>query len=303
MKALSALGLLLLTANFLSAQEPLPAPWKHQDIGAAQVPGTAEHAAGVFTLQGTMDIWGKADGCHVAWQPLHGDGQLVARVAAMANPGGVAHAKASLTIRQSLDPGSPSVTLCVTATDGTQFLYRAKADGETVRVNTETEAPKGSVPKGQFPCWLKLVRQGREFRGYESTDGQQWQLTGQITLDLPADTVVALAASSHKPDVLTKATLDHVQLTLQPTSTPATAPGKRRLPALRRSVQGPGLATRDHRHRRRRQAARLPDRRQHPSPQLVARRQVAGLQLQRPPLPHRARRRLQARANSDGQPP
>ena len=194
------------------AEEP-PAPWKHQDIGAAQVPGTAEHAAGVFTLQGTMDLWGPADGCQFLWQPLHGDGELVARVTSMDNPGGVAHAKASLCLRESLDPGARNVTLCVTPGDGTQFLYREEKDGKTARVPPEAEAPKDAVPKGQFPCWLKLVRHGNEFTGYESSDGQKWVLTGKITLPLAADTVIGLAASSHKKDVLTKAVFDQVKLT------------------------------------------------------------------------------------------
>jgi len=209
MKTMLLLGLLFTT---LLAAEHLPGPWKHQDIGAATVPGTAEQADGVFTLQGTMDLWGVADGCHIAWQPLHGDGELVARVTAIDNPGGVAHAKASLCIRESLDAGSRNITLCVTPTDGTQFLYRDKTDGKTARYIPDADAPKASVPKGQFPCWLKIVRHANEFSGYESSDGEKWQLTGKINLDLTADTIIGLAASSHKPDILTKATFDHVML-------------------------------------------------------------------------------------------
>jgi hypothetical protein len=109
MKIVLICSVLFATAVVLAA-EALPEPWKHQDIGEAKVPGTAEHADGVFTLQGTMDIWGTADGCHIAWQPLHGDGELVARVTAIDNPGGVAHAKASLCIRESLDAGSRAAT-------------------------------------------------------------------------------------------------------------------------------------------------------------------------------------------------
>ena len=33
------------------------------------------------------------------------------------------------------------------------------------------------MPKGKFPCWLKLVRRGNEFSGYESLDGETWWLT------------------------------------------------------------------------------------------------------------------------------
>jgi Tol biopolymer transport system component len=212
---------LLLAASPIAAQQPLPPPWKHQDIGAVQTPGTAEWAAGAFTLQGTLDIWGLADGCHIAWHPLDGDVELLARVTAIENPGGVAHAKASLSIRESLDAGSRHVTICVTPTDGTQFLYRDKTGGKTIRIFADAAAEKTGVPKGQFPCWLKIVRRGQEFRGYESVDGQRWQASGQIQLDLPAHTVVGLAASSHKKDILTKVTFDHLALSSRPAAGPS----------------------------------------------------------------------------------
>ncbi len=212
LKAIHILILLLSSTFPLLAQESLPAPWKHQDIGEPQTRGAAEHATGVFTLRGAMDIWGVADGCHFAWQALHGDGELVARVAAMENPGGVAHAKASLCIRESLDAGSRHVTVCVTPMDGTQFLYRDKTNGKTIRIPAGAEAQKTSVPKGKFPCWLKIVRRGDELSGYESEDGEKWRLSGKIKLDLAADTSIGLAASSHKPDILTKAIFDHVKL-------------------------------------------------------------------------------------------
>jgi hypothetical protein len=136
----------------------------------------------------------------------------------MENPGKVGHAKASLCIRESLDAGSRNVTMCVTAIDGTQFLYRDKGDGKTVRGFSDAEAQKTSVPKGHFPCWLKIVRRGNEFSGYESLDGDKWQWSGQVKLDLAADAVIGLAASSHKVDILTRATFDHVKLSEQPRS-------------------------------------------------------------------------------------
>ena len=69
------------------------------------------------------------------------------------------------------------------------------------------------MPKGRFPCWLKIVRSGQDFRGYESVDGQTWQLSGHTSLDLPVDTwFVGLTASSHKKNILTKATFDRVKL-------------------------------------------------------------------------------------------
>ena len=207
MRSIPALCLLISPALPLLAEEPLPSPWKHQDIGVAELLGAAAHVAGVFAVQGTMDIWGPADGCHLVWQPLHGDAELVVRVTGMENPGGVDHAKASLSIRESLDAGSRSVT----PTDGTQFLYREHKDGITTRVSRDADALKAGVPKGQFPCWLKIVRRGNDFSGYESADGESWRLSGRIHLDLAEDTVAGLAASSHRKDILIKAVFDHVK--------------------------------------------------------------------------------------------
>ncbi len=213
MKNVRRIGAFLATTFALAAAEPLPAPWQHQDIGPAKIPGSAQHAAGFFTLGGTMDIWGPADGGHFAWQPAHGDTELVARVTAMDNPGGVAHAKASLSLRGNLAPGARQVTMCVTATDGTQLLCRAELNGPTVRVDPVKRDPGVGVPKKQFPCWLKLVRRGNEFTGYESTDGVTWYLTGKTNLGLAAEAVIGLSASSHKPDILMHATFDQVKLT------------------------------------------------------------------------------------------
>ena len=193
-------------------QDSLPSPWKAQDIGAVQTPGKADYNSGVFTLHGTLDIWNKADGCQLMWQPVHGDAELVACVMAIDNPGQVGHAKASLCIRESLDPGAKSVTMCVTPVDGTQFLYRDQTGGETIRIFPDAAVQKKAVPKGKFPCWLKLIRRGNQFSGFESTDGKTWQLAAQIDLDLSADAIIGLAASSHTKDTLTKATFEHVQL-------------------------------------------------------------------------------------------
>lgn len=214
---------LVLTALPLAAQEPLPAPWLHQDIGPAQMPGKAEQTGGVFTVQGTMDLWGTADGCHFTWQPVHGDFEFVARVNGIDNPGGVAHAKASLCLRESLDAGSRDVTLCATVGDGVQFLYRHTTGVKTNRLFTDGEAQKTSIPKGQFPCWLKIVRRGDEVSGFESADGEKWQPSGQIRLAFATDCVIGLAASSHKPDVLTKAMFDHVKLGSPPPAAEADA--------------------------------------------------------------------------------
>lgn len=235
---LAASLLILIASPRLSAVEPagLPEPWKHEDIGSARVglpvppvpadkfgknglfgksgslAGSAKETDGVFTLLGTMDIWGPMDGGHFVWQPVNGDFVFIARVTRMDNPGKVAHAKAALCIRESLDGGAARVAQSITPVDGTQFLYREK-DGKTIRDKSAVDASKPSVPKEKFPCWVKLVRQGNEFSGYESLDGQTWWPTGTIKLDLKPDALVGLSSSSHATDSLTTSVFDHVKLT------------------------------------------------------------------------------------------
>ena len=205
--------LVLASATFsLCAQEAPPAPWKHQDIGTAQVAGTANHAGGVFTLQGTMDLWGPADGCHFLSRPWRGDAELIARVVSMENPGKVAHAKAGLCIHESVDAGSRCVALCVTASDGVQMTARDATDGKTARVRMETTTPAQGVPKATFPCWLKLVRHGKEFSGYESVDGKTWWPAGKIMIEFKDDAVAGLTSSSHTKDTLTTSAFDHVDV-------------------------------------------------------------------------------------------
>ena len=216
MKLRSLVPALLVVATISqirAADSPaLPSPWKHQDIGAVTVAGSAGAADGVFTLKGTLDIWGTNDGFHFAWQPVQGDVVLVARVTSMDNPGKVDHAKASLCLRESLDGGSRCVTQCITPVDGTQFTYRATTNEKAARIFPDGVTSKPSVPKGAFPCWLKLVRRGNEFSGYESLDGETWLLTGTIKLDLKADAFIGIASSSHTKDTLTTSVFDHVKL-------------------------------------------------------------------------------------------
>ncbi len=61
----------------------LPPPWAQQDIGSVPLTGSGVFVGGSFIVQGNgSDIWDSADGFHFVYQPLNGDGQIVARVAA-----------------------------------------------------------------------------------------------------------------------------------------------------------------------------------------------------------------------------
>jgi regulation of enolase protein 1 (concanavalin A-like superfamily) len=182
---------------------PLPAPWEHRDVGDVSVAGEARHDAGAFTLTGTLDIWGKADGFHFAYRPMDGDGSIVARVDAVQNTNN--HAKGGVMIRESLDADARHASLVVTAVDGTQFLRRKDAGGLTVSTGPKRD-------RGVFPYWVKLVRAGDEFRSYESADGKDWVLVGADTCPMARRAYVGLVASSHQKAVTSTVKIDRVGL-------------------------------------------------------------------------------------------
>ena len=186
-----------------AAAADLPAPWQHQDIGAVTVAGRASAADGVFTLQGTLDIWGTSDGCHFAWQKLAGDCVIVARVLSVENTQG--HAKGGVAIRESLAADAKQASMVDTPADGTQFLVREEIGGKTT-------SQKTALNKGTMPYWVKLVREGDKFTGYESIDGRDWKQTGTATLKMSDEVYVGLVASSHVKDKLCAAALDNVSI-------------------------------------------------------------------------------------------
>ncbi|MBI3191528.1 MAG: DUF1349 domain-containing protein [Pedosphaera parvula] len=199
---LSSLVLLLLLAPARAAEpSSLTEPWRHQDIGTVEVKGSAAFAKGTFTLQGTLDTWGITDGFHFVWQPFRGDGEIVARVLTVGNTAN--HAKAGVMFRESLAADAKHAEACVTPVDGTQFLARAETGGKTTSAKT-------GLDKGVLPYWVKLVRAGNQFSGYESKDGKQWTLIGSTNVAMKEDLLVGLAASSHQKAKLCTATFDTV---------------------------------------------------------------------------------------------
>ncbi len=184
--------------------ETLPGGWKHADIGAVEVKGSASVAQGVFNLKGTLDTWGTNDGFHFVWCPMRGDGEIIARVVSVENT--MNHAKAGVMFRESLASDAKHAEACVTPVDGTQFLARVENGGKT-------SSAKTGLDKGKLPYWVKLVRAEDKFSGYESANGQNWNLIGFTNVVMKSEIVAGLVTSSHQKQTLCAATLDKVSLT------------------------------------------------------------------------------------------
>lgn len=181
---------------------PLPAPWLARDIGAVGAVGSASLAAGVFTVRGAgEDVWGVADGFHYAYQPLNGDGEIIARVSSVQNT--AAWVKAGVMIRQSTAPNSAHAFMIVSAGKGLAFQRRRTAGGLT----TNTAGGAGAAP-----AWVKLTRRGNIITAARSADGVTWTTVGQDTIAMTGSVLIGLAVGGHSTIRTATAVFDQVRV-------------------------------------------------------------------------------------------
>jgi uncharacterized repeat protein (TIGR03806 family) len=191
----------MLTVNAVQTGQ-LPPPWTNSDIGVVGFTGSAGYASGVFTVKGSgNDIWDVADGFQYVYQPMTGNGQIIARVTRLDRTDG--WAKAGLMMRETLNANSRNVMMLVSDGNGTDFQRRLATGG----TSTNTSGPFGTTA----PYWLKLVRNGNVFTGYDSGDGTNWVQRGSDTIAMASGTYVGLAVTSHGNGTNTTAVFSNVQ--------------------------------------------------------------------------------------------
>jgi hypothetical protein len=166
----------------------LPSPWQAADVGTVGVAGKAISSGGTWTIQGGgMDIWDTADDFHYVYQPLNGDGEIVANIAGLTVPTGADRSQAAVMIREKLTPSSVHASMVI-STDGKAKFRRRTTEGGT----TLSDGP--SIGSTYPPRWLKLVRSGNVFTASLSSDGVTWtQVHTPQTVVMPANVWVGLA--------------------------------------------------------------------------------------------------------------
>jgi len=193
----------------------LPAPWQNRDIGSVGLAGSSSYSSGIYTVTGSgSDIWGTADSFQYAYQPLSGNGQIVARVTSMQNT----HysAKAGVMLRESLASNSRQVLLNVRPNGGVELLSRSAAGGSTVSL--------ASGVTQAMPAWLRLARDGTTVTASVSADGTTWRTVGTVTVSMGSSAHVGLAVNSHNTGTRNTATFDNVSVGALPTPTPLPSP-------------------------------------------------------------------------------
>lgn len=198
--------------DFEVTTQPLPVSMLDQDVGAVGQFGSATFVNGVYTVKGsgTGVVGTTADQFHFVYQPLSGDGTIVARVLSVQ---GGASPEAGVMIRETLTPGA---TNAFPSSYGSYVLFIRRT---TTGGSTSSAYDASGLA---LPYWVKLVRSGNTFTGYRSADGVNWtQLETGFTISMAANVYVGLAVSSGANSALTTATFDNVSISSASSPAPA----------------------------------------------------------------------------------
>jgi hypothetical protein len=145
------------------------------------------------------------DTLHFVYQPLAGDGTVVARVAAQTDS--QEFARAGIMVRAGTTAGTPNASIAVTPVHGVRW-----------QANFAADVPGGF---GGAPRWLKLVRAGSTVTGYASSDGNSWTQVGSATVPLPGTVQIGLFVTS-PPKVTTTRHGHNQAVEAEPTTGQAT---------------------------------------------------------------------------------
>lgn len=187
-----------------------PNSWSDQDVGAVGLVGSSSYGNDKFTVNGDgSQLGGTADTFNFAYQSLAGDGTIIARLVSLGGTSGLMQS-AGLMIRETLTPGS---TYAGEEYGNNGFggyypstMWRSSTGGSTAgQMNSgDTERP---------PFWIKLVRSGSTFSGYESTNGVDWtQVGSSISISMGTNVYIGLFCNSGDTTSLGTATFDNVSI-------------------------------------------------------------------------------------------
>ncbi|MEI7832846.1 MAG: hypothetical protein WCJ56_06600 [bacterium] len=196
-----------------SAFATLPAEWTSIDIGKPGVAGSADYAAPKMTVKSSgKDVWDASDQFRFVYQPLNGDGTIIARI--VSQDGYNAWCKVGLMIRETLDADSANVFNCLTTRNGVTLQQRPTSKAPTTRAGADI---------GTAPYYLKLTRTGDVFTGYSSVDGVKWaQIGDPITVKMAARAYIGLAVTNPYGDTLNTAVFDTISVTSSGATTTTT---------------------------------------------------------------------------------
>jgi TolB protein len=174
------------------------------DIGVTPQKGKVEFSGGEYRVTGGgANIWAETDAFHYVWKKMSGDMAVSADIHFI-GAGAVAHRKAALMIRQSLDPAAAYADAALHGDGLTSLQFRPSAAAATQEVR---QAAKSDLAG---PVRLRIERRGDAFTMLAGKPGEQLTSTGPATVALKGDVYVGLAVCSHDANVLETAVFSNV---------------------------------------------------------------------------------------------
>ena len=172
------------------------------DVGNPARKGSAAvDAHGVYTITGGgANIWGAADAFHFVWKKMSGDLALTARLR-FEGEGKIAHRKAGILVRQTLEGGSPWAGVMLHGDGLTSLQYRETAGGLTKEVRAAVSAP----------AIIRLTRRGDTFSFAVARSGEALADAGSIKVALTDPVYVGLGVCSHDDTVTETAVFSEVE--------------------------------------------------------------------------------------------
>ncbi len=200
--------MLIRLASFLALMAFAPASVGlfdgHADVGITPKTGDAKFDSAkreYAVTGGGANIWGNADAFHFVHRKVTGDFTITADARFIGN-GVVAHRKADLMVRQTLDAGSPYAGVAVHGDGLTSLQYRKDKDGITAELKSAMKAP----------VRIRLQRRGDELiMSTSMKPGDDFTTSDPVTVPLGAGPVyLGLAVCSHDANVLETAVFSNV---------------------------------------------------------------------------------------------
>jgi TolB protein len=177
------------------------------DVGITPQKGKVEFdgAREYKVTGGGANIWASTDAFHYVWKKVSGDVALTAEVRFI-GAGAVAHRKAALMIRQSLEPDSAYADVTLHGDGLTSLQYRPTAGAQTFETKQEAKSDLTA------PVRIRIERRGDRFTMIAGKPGEQMTTTGPATVTLTDPVYVGIAVCSHDANVLETAVFADVNL-------------------------------------------------------------------------------------------
>jgi TolB protein len=173
-------------------------------VGATPKQGSVEYnaAAGEYRVTGGgANIWAAVDAFHFVWKRISGDVTLTADVQ-FSGAGAVAHRKAVLMVRQTLEPDSAYADVALHGDGLTSLQFRPTTGAITQEIRSPVTAP----------LRIRIERRGEQFTMYAGKPGEELKSTGTAIVALKDPVYVGLGVCSHNADNLETAVFSNVKI-------------------------------------------------------------------------------------------